>query len=76
MMMPEIQKHLLKPPLDFIMQTLSRENNYYRFVLIIDGIEQDGVFIDNDELQDGEIKNLLLANYSERRFCNRVTSNP
>ncbi|MCW0482336.1 DUF4249 domain-containing protein [Gaoshiqia sediminis] len=46
------------------------KNNYYRFVLIINGIEQDGVFIDNDELQDGEIKNLLLTNYSENTKLN------
>lgn len=48
----------------------SGESNYYRFVLIINGIEQDGVFIDNDELQDGEIKNLLLTNYSENTKLN------
>lgn len=40
-------------------------NNYYRFIVIINGIEQDAVFIDNDEIQDGEIKSFLLRESSD-----------
>lgn len=41
------------------------ESNYYRFVLIVNGVVRDGVFIDNDDLHDGDIKDLELIDYSE-----------
>lgn len=41
------------------------ESNFYRFVLMINGIVQDGIFIDSDDLQDGGIKDLDLMDYSQ-----------
>ena len=47
------------------------KGNYYRFILLINGKVQNDIFIDNDELQDGEIKNCRLT-----RGTNNTKLNP